>query len=148
MNSSAFLFSVVLSLALALFQCQRPDGVDLKQATPAATLNTLFALARAEQVAPLAGLCDPQARNDGDTDCLCALSPDYQPHSCPTHSPNRIPPAAFFKCFARAEVRGEIVYRSETVAEVPFRASQQHCGFASETMRLIYVKQRWYLESF
>ncbi len=146
MNLAAFFFSILLSLALV--QCQRPNAVTVKQESPEATLNSVFELARAAQVSPLHQLCDPLGRNDGDTDCLCALSPIYTPHTCSANSHNRLLPAAFFKCFATAEISGEVVYLSETAAQLPFRANRQYCGFANETMNLIYENQRWYLEGF
>lgn len=119
------------------------------QENPEKTVNSLFEMARQQKVQEMYQLCDPEGRNDGDTDCLCALSPDYASHTCPVDSPNYISEIDFFTCFSSAQISEPVEYFGENSASVPFRLNPDLCGGKSaESFDLIRRGDTWYLLSF
>ena len=127
------------------------------QESPEKAVNSLFQLAHQHKYQALAELCDPQERNDGDTDCLCALSTNYRPHSCPETSHNRISQAEFSSCFATARISGPVRYaeawgedhQNGNIASVPFAMNPELCwGKSEETLEMIQAGEKWYLLSF
>ena len=66
------LWIAVLALG---FQGCGPAPCD--QSDPRNVVQRLFDAARADDPRMLAGLCDPDHNNDGDTECICALDPGY-----------------------------------------------------------------------
>jgi hypothetical protein len=100
---------------------------------PAAVLELLFAAARDEDFSQLAGLCDPQGENDGDTASICDLSADHPEHT------------TFIEQFSTGKVVGEARIDGDS-AEVDFIFGPD--GDWSETMTLIERDGRWYLLDF
>lgn len=119
----------------------------VQQATPEESLSSMLELARRGQVDGLEKLCDPQRQNDGDSDCICALSPRYQAHKCPANSHNRQSPEAFFSCFASVEITEAAEIEGQE-AKVTMHANPKLCGFSQETMHLVQRGERWYLLGF
>ncbi|MBK9453951.1 MAG: hypothetical protein IPN95_32065 [Bacteroidetes bacterium] len=112
---------------------------------PGNVVSRLFEAAKADDPKLLAGLCDPEKQNDGDTDCLCALDPAYVPHQCGEDSGNRISWEEFKEYFQNGSLAGEPTIAGNE-AGVPFHFGSS--GTESETMTLVKRGEKWYLSSF
>lgn len=126
---------LLLSVALAA-----EPAVD--HSKPTEVVAALFKAADTRDFTLLAGLCDPRHENDGDTDCVCALAPGYEPHKCPSESHNRLTADDYVKNFAGGKVNGEPKILKEQAA-VSFTTPT-----FSETMSLVARDGLWYLSSF
>ena len=109
------------------------DGAVAGFADPASVLQALFDSARLGDLSQLAGLCDPQGENDGDTAAICVMSAD-----------NELA-ASFREWFATGQITGEAIIDGNR-AEIPFTYGPE--GGREETMRLIQRDGRWYLLDF
>lgn len=118
--------------------------------TPQSTVRSLAQVAQKDKLHVLDRFCDPFQENDGDTDCLCGLSPKYEAHQCSESSHNRVEPSDFKRCFSTLEIAGEVRYPSENRAIVPLRFDPEACdGMASEEMHLVSrFDGEWFLSHF
>lgn len=137
--------TAVLLTATAARADSPPLPVTPDQTTPQGVVGSLLAAARSGQLSFLHQLCDPQHENDGDTECLCALSPRFQTERCPEDSGNRLTGARFTEYFARGSLQGEPRIEGDR-AEVDFLFGPD--GTRKETMRLVKRGEKWYLLSF
>ncbi|MEY3441815.1 MAG: hypothetical protein RLZZ519_96 [Bacteroidota bacterium] len=112
---------------------------------PGNVVKRLFEAAKVDDPKLLAGLCDPEKGNDGDTDCLCALDPAYVPHQCGEDSGNRVSWDEFKEYFQQGSLAGEPSIEGNE-ASVPFNFGEN--GAESETMKLVKRGEKWYLSSF
>ena len=142
-------WEILLSSIAALFVTQSSL---VHQASPEQLVHSVFEMAKQQETQEMHKLCDPQGRNDGDTDCICALSAEYVPHSCPMDSHNRISQAEFSACFSTARVSGPTQYmdaEEPKMASVPFSLDPDLCwGKSGESFELIQREDKWFLGSF
>ncbi len=115
------------------------------QSSPVAVVESLFTAAKTRNFEPLASLCDPERKNDGDTDCICALASGYEPHKCRMNSHNRVSADEYVTYFKDGSVKGEARIQGDRSA-VDFRFGPG--GGRSETMNLVRRNGLWYLSSF
>jgi len=142
-------WELLLSSIAALFVTQSSF---VNQENPENVVHSVFEMARQQKTQEMHKLCDPEGRNDGDTDCLCALSSDYIPHSCPSNSHNRISQSDFATCFSTAKIAGPVRYMNAEepkMAVVPFSIDPKSCwGKSGESFELLQLGNKWYLASF
>jgi hypothetical protein len=138
------IFILVASAMLIFISCGSQPKVDINS-SPITVVETLFEVANNQKFELLQYLCDPQQENDGDTDCLCALSDDYIPHKCPLNSHNRVSKKEFSRYFKNGKISGDVKFEGD-VAFVPFYFGPD--GNDEETFRLIKREGKWYLKGF
>jgi hypothetical protein len=143
MAKSIILMSVLLGVCLLFFACGQ-SKTDL-HSTPENAVQAIFDAAKNQDFGLLTTLCDPLKENDGDTDCLCALSEDYVPHKCASDSHNRVTKAEFTKYFQMGKINGEVEIAGDE-ASVPIVFGPD--GTQTETMNLVQRDGKWYLSSF
>jgi len=139
------LLALLLMLLPAAVANAPPVPPSPDQSTPDGVVQGVITAARWGHLSYLHQLCDPQKENDGDTECLCALSPKFETEKCPEDSGNRLTPAQFAEYFARASVQGEPRVEGDR-AEVDFLFGPE--GKRGETMELIKRGDKWYLLQF
>lgn len=113
--------------------------------TPEKVMKAIFKAAQKEKPKFLKNLCPPDKSNDGDTDCLCALEPSYNPHACDEDSNNRLPFEEFVKYFKDGQLNGSVEINGNKAA-VSFLFGPN--ARRKETMNMILIDGSWYLASF
>ena len=113
--------------------------------SPARVAETIFEVANNGKYELLQYLCDPLSENDGDTDCICALSEEYVPHRCTADNDDRPTRDDFIKYFKNGKIRGEIKISNQS-ASVPIFFGPD--GSDTETLELVKRNGKWYLSSF
>ena len=112
------------------------------QLTPNAVLEEIIRAAKTHDFSNLHKLCPPDGSNDGDT----------QKYICDIDSGSKAQKKEFISYFKDARITGEVVYRSFDGIEkaaVPFWFN--HPGGESrsnETMNMIKMEGKWYLQDF
>ncbi len=147
----ALIAALILSLpSPSLADDTRPSAPSssaaaVDQSKPEAVVQAIFDAARTEEFKPLGTLCDPLQQNDGDTDCICAMSPRYKAHQCSQNSMNRVSVEEYVQYFLKGAVKGEARIDGDA-AEVDFLFGAE--GRNQETMTLVRRDGKWYLSSF
>lgn len=116
------------------------------QTSPEDVMKIIFKSAKSGKFGPLGTLCDPEGRNDGDTECICALSEDYtRERGCHEN----ISKKDFTGAFSSASIDGAIRYETSDgveFADVAFAFGPG--GSRKETMKMVKRGKKWYLLSF
>ncbi len=103
--------------------------------SPESVVQAVFDAANSGDFASLQALCDPQGKNDGDTQMICGLA---------SNEGNQ---GEFVQVFAAGKVSGKATISADGAeAEVPFLFGPD--GDREETMKLINRGGQWYLFSF
>lgn len=101
---------------------------------PLALVEELFAVAESGEFKKLAGMCDPEGKNDKDTRRICELADGKEKRK-----------KEFVKYFTNASVDGDpIIEGEEAKVNILFGPN----GEKKETLNLVQREGKWYLSSF
>ena len=124
---------VTLLFVAAFMTVACGGGVDVDHSKPTGPVEALFAAAKSGDAKPLAGLCDPTGKGDGDTKRLCALTTESEQWS------------EFVAAFKDGRVDGKVREREDR-AWVPIKFGPG--ATKDEEMRLVKREGKWYLSSY
>jgi len=141
---SIFVFAF-LSLTSLYSLSLAQTGLYQKYETPLAVMDILFGAAKSGDFSALGGLCDPEQKNDGDTDCICAIDIKYIPHNCSERQKKEINEVTFVEYFKDGSYTASPRIARDS-AEVDFVFGPE--GKVEETMHLVRRDGFWYLSSF
>lgn len=108
-----------------------PEILDFEN--PASVLQTIFYSAANEEYDQLAGLCDPEGQNDGDTALVCEITAEHENVG------------EFILIFANATINGPATISGD-IAEIPFLFGEN--ADVPLTMQLVLRDGKWYLFDF
>ncbi|MES0489693.1 MAG: hypothetical protein ABUK01_06870 [Leptospirales bacterium] len=142
-----FVFVLIGFISITSIYSMNVDRVEplQKHTAPMAVMDTLFESAKIGKFSQLGGLCDPMQENDGDTDCICAIDPLYEPHKCSERQKKEINAKTFVEYFQTAKTKGSPEVDADH-AKIEFLFGPE--AKVEETMNLVRRDGFWYLSSF